>query len=101
MQQTSLFDIGAPEKKDFYLFFDTETTGNTEKDFLTQIAYKTASFAEGSGVAKEEKPKKTKKVKKAKEGKIGTDGEAVEETPSEVDAETEEKPMENPTEEKK
>ena len=27
MQQTSLFDIGAPEKKDFYLFFDTETTG--------------------------------------------------------------------------
>ena len=23
------------------IFFDTETTGNTEKDFLCQIAYKT------------------------------------------------------------
>jgi DNA polymerase-3 subunit epsilon len=25
--QTSLFDLGAPPKKDLYLFFDTETTG--------------------------------------------------------------------------
>jgi DNA polymerase III epsilon subunit-like protein len=25
------------------IFFDTETTGNTEKDFLTQIAYKTGA----------------------------------------------------------
>src|SRR3989344_1628778 len=25
------------------IFFDTETTGNTEKDFLCQIAYKTGS----------------------------------------------------------
>jgi DNA polymerase III epsilon subunit-like protein len=31
------------------IFFDTETTGNTEKDFLVQIAYKSAAFAEGFG----------------------------------------------------
>ncbi len=31
------------------IFFDTETTGNTEKDFLCQIAYKTAASAQGSG----------------------------------------------------
>ena len=56
---------------------------------------------------KEEKPKKEKKVKKAKKEKavadeatVGTDGEAVEESPAEVDAEAEEKPAENPTEEK-
>jgi DNA polymerase III epsilon subunit-like protein len=28
------------EKKQKLIFFDTETTGNTEKDFLVQIAYK-------------------------------------------------------------
>jgi DNA polymerase III epsilon subunit-like protein len=30
-------------KKQRLIFFDTETTGNTEKDFLLQIAYKTGS----------------------------------------------------------
>ena len=49
---------------------------------------------------KEEKPKKVKKSKKIKE-EVGTDGEAVEEEPSEVDAVAEEKPMENPIEEVK
>ena len=47
----------------------------------------------------EEKPKK--KAKKAKKDKVGTDGEAEEESPTEVDDATEEKPMENPTEEEK
>ena len=77
--------------------------------------------AEGSVEAKEaeekvgetgEKPKakKTRKTKKEKvvsdeeetstEENVGTDGEAVEAEPSEVDAVAEEKPMENPTEEK-
>ena len=58
--------------------------------------------------AVEEKPKKEKKAKKAKKEKviadedseIGTDGETEEEEPSEVDALAEEKPAENPTEEK-
>jgi len=68
-----------------------------------------------AAVKAEKGPKGTPKVKKAKkavlkeikeeeaetvEEEVGTDGEAVEETPSEVDAVTEEKPMENPTEEK-
>ena len=36
------------------IFFDTETTGNTEKDFLMQIAYKTtATSAMGSGEPRE------------------------------------------------
>jgi N utilization substance protein A len=46
----------------------------------------------------EEKPKK--KTKKAKKEKPGIDGEAVEESPSEVDDATEEKPEETPSEEK-
>ncbi len=58
---------------------------------------------EAEGEAKEEekteeKPKK--KTKKTKAKKAGTDGKALEESPTEVDAETEEKPAENPTEEK-
>ncbi|MCX6720357.1 MAG: transcription termination factor NusA [Candidatus Staskawiczbacteria bacterium] len=40
------------------------------------------------------KPKKEKKTKKSKKEKVGTDGEAVEETPTQVDAEAEEKPIE-------
>ena len=36
------------------IFFDTETTGNTEKDFLCQIAYKTTASAKGSGESKGE-----------------------------------------------
>jgi N utilization substance protein A len=48
----------------------------------------------------QEKPKKEKKAKKTKVKKVGTDGEAVEADASEVDAAAEEKPMENPTEEK-
>lgn len=36
------------------IFFDTETTGNTEKDFLCQIAYKTATFINDSGEPKGE-----------------------------------------------
>jgi len=44
----------------------------------------------------EDKPKK--KSKKSK--KVGTDGEPEEESPAEVDAEVEEKPADNPTEEK-
>ena len=56
----------------------------------------------------EEKPKKVKKTKKEKvveeeviQGEdAGTDGEPVEESPAEVNAETEEMPAENPTEEK-
>jgi DNA polymerase III epsilon subunit-like protein len=36
------------------IFFDTETTGNTEKDFLCQIAYKFAASANGSGEPKDE-----------------------------------------------
>ncbi len=57
----------------------------------------------------EEKPKKEKKAKKSKkekteessdDEKVGTDGEAVEVSPEEVDAATEELPAENPTEEK-
>jgi len=47
---------------------------------------------------KEEKPKKAKKAKKAK---AGTDGEAEDAEPSEVDAATEELPVETPTEETK
>jgi DNA polymerase III epsilon subunit-like protein len=35
------------------IFFDTETTGNEQKDFLIQIAYKTAVSAQGSGGPKE------------------------------------------------
>src|SRR3989338_5468999 len=34
------------------IFFDTETTGNTEKDFLCQIAYKTAASGQSSGEQK-------------------------------------------------
>ena len=58
----------------------------------------TPSEAEGKT---EDKPKKEKKAKKAKKEKVETDGEAVEETPTEVDAEAEEKPADNPTEENK
>ena len=51
---------------------------------------------------KEEKPHSAKaprgKAKKTKKEKVGTDGEAVEETPAEVDAAAEEKPADNPTE---
>lgn len=36
------------------IFFDTETTGNTEKDFLCQLAYKTTASAKGSGESKDE-----------------------------------------------
>jgi len=36
------------------IFFDTETTGNTEKDFLCQIAYKSAASADSSGEPKGE-----------------------------------------------
>jgi N utilization substance protein A len=66
-----------------------------------------AEPASAEASAGEEKPKKkTKSKKKSASAKAsadkepGTDGEAVEETPSEVDAETEELPAENPTEEK-
>jgi len=35
------------------IFFDTETTGNTEKDFLCQLAYKIAAYARGSNEPKD------------------------------------------------
>jgi N utilization substance protein A len=75
-------------------------------DVKTAEGVETAEEAEGEdkkeGEAKEEKPKKKKataKTKKAK--KVGIDGEPKEEDPIEVDAAAEEKPAENPTEEKK
>ena len=36
------------------IFFDTETTGNEQKDFLIQIAYKVAASAKGSSEPKDE-----------------------------------------------
>jgi N utilization substance protein A len=73
-----------------------------------KIDIKTADVAEEENVEgekteepeTEKKPKKAKKAKKAiiEDAEVGTDGEAVEEEPSEVNDATEEKPVENPTE---
>ncbi|MGA2417746.1 MAG: transcription termination factor NusA [Candidatus Staskawiczbacteria bacterium] len=59
-----------------------------------------ASASDKSSADKKSKAGKAKKSKKTKTKKVGIDGEAVEESPSEVDAETEELPADNSTEEK-
>jgi N utilization substance protein A len=83
-----------------------ETEGGKEeiKEGEEKKEPSSAKALEGQG-EKPKKQKKAKKPKKAKEDKVGTpasaegsgeakDGEAVEETPSEIDAEAEEKPAE-------